>query len=170
MIEVDRAVALAAHAHGRPRTGWAQAVPFLWQLVRRAASFGWHLLQMCVAMCIGMMVLGGPLVGAARLFGYSDPTRQLPELTALVMAVTMSVPMAAWMRYRMRHDWRSIAEMSGAMGAEAILVIGAAGLGLLPRSDVVSWVHTLMVPAMLVPMLYRLDLYSGGTHHRVHAG
>ncbi len=172
MNQVDSAGAPGAHTHhdDRPRTSVAKGGPFLRRRGRRAATFLWHLLQMCIAMCIGMMALGGPYFAVARLLGYSDPARQLPELSALVMAVNMTVPMAAWMRYRMRHDRRCIAEMAGAMGVEAVLVIGAAWLGLLSRSDIVSWEHTLMVPAMLVPMLYRLDLYTGGAIHGAHAG
>jgi hypothetical protein len=167
--------ALGAHRHAltgrRPgaTTAAAAVCQFLWQLLRRAAAFGWHLLQMCMAMCIGIAVLDVPFFGAARLLGAADPIRQLPELTALVVAFNMSLPMAAWMRYRMRHDRRCIAEMAGAMLVEALLVIAAAWLGLIARERVVPVQHALMLPAMLVPMLYRLDLYTGRAGHRAHA-
>jgi hypothetical protein len=153
----------------RQGAGVAELGRFTWRLVRRPAYFGWHLFQMCLAMCIGIAVLDVPFLGAARLLGYSDPIRQLPELTALVVAFNMSLPMAAWMRYRMRHDRRSIAEMSGAMGVEALLVIAAAWVGMIARDRIVPVQHALMVPAMIVPMLYRFDLYTGGSGHHAHA-
>jgi uncharacterized membrane protein YozB (DUF420 family) len=62
---------------------------------------------------------------------------------------------------------RAIAEMAAVMpvlGA-ALLVLG--WLSLLPRGDLALWEHGLMMPAMLVPMLFRLDLYT--TRHGEHA-
>lgn len=47
------------------------------------------------------------------------------------------------------------------MLALALLVLGAVERGKLPWAE-----HGLMMPAMLVPMLLRFDLYSGHTMHR----
>jgi hypothetical protein len=62
---------------------------------------------------------------------------------------------------------RPIAEMAAVMpvlGA-ALLVVG--WLSVLPRGDLALWEHGLMMPAMLVPMFFRLDLYtSRHSHHR----
>lgn len=80
----------------------------------------------------------------------------------------MTAPMAAWMRYR-GMEWGSIAEMSAAMFVEAILLIGTYWLGIFPASGLAPLQHVLMMPAMLVAMLIRLDLYTGQMSHRVHS-
>ena len=134
----------------------------------QAGHFLWHLLEMVLAMFVGMAV-GGPLaLWAARMSGYSDPLRQIPEVSALVMVFIMAVPMAAWMRHR-DMEWRPIAEMSGAMFVEVILLIGVVWLGILSKTHLLLWQHALMIPAMIVPMLYRFDLYTGRTGHMGHA-
>jgi hypothetical protein len=78
----------------------------------------------------------------------------------------MTAPMVAWMVYR-GMPRRPIAEMAAVMpvlGA-ALLVVG--WLSVLPRGDLALWEHGLMMPAMLVPMFFRLDLYtSRHSHHR----
>lgn len=56
------------------------------------------------------------------------------------------------------------------MFLEAILLIGVAWLGLLPQNSLYDLFHALMMPAMLIPMLLRLDLYTGGMGHHAHAG
>lgn len=125
-----------------------------------------HLFEMCMAMCVGMVLLGPVYTWAAGLAGYGDPYFQLPELTALVLAFNMTVPMVAWMRFR-GMDWRSNAEMSVAMGIEAVLIIAAYRLGFVTNfsvngtSNLFMLQHTLMMPAMLVPMLLRLEAYTG---------
>lgn len=146
-------------------TGQQGTQPSVMRAMRPVGRFARHLFEMCMAMCIGVAVLDLPFFGVVSLLGYSDPLRQLPELSALVVAFNMSVPMAAWMRHR-GHEWSCIWEMSGAMVAEAILLIGVAWLGVFPKANLVAWQHTLMVPAMVVVMLYRLDVYTGGVRHQ----
>lgn len=131
----------------------------------KAGHFVWHAVEMCFVMCAGMMVLGlvyGKLMGS---IGYASPRLQLPELTALVLAFNMTLPMAAWMRIR-GMEWRPIIEMSAAMFIEAVILIGLAWLGVVQRSDLSTLVHNWMVPAMIIPMLLRLDVYTG--HHGGH--
>jgi hypothetical protein len=123
-----------------------------------------HLLEMCAAMCIGIAVLDVPFVAAAKAAGVSDPVTELPELSALVVAFNMSLPMALWMRLR-HHPTRCILEMSVAMFIEAAALIAIAGVGLLPRDSLVAWQHSLMVPAMVVAMLLRLDMYTRPAGH-----
>jgi hypothetical protein len=126
-----------------------------------------HLLEMCAAMCIGMAILDIPYLGIARLAGYSDPFRQLPYLSAIIVAFNMSAPMAAWMRHR-HMDWAGILDMSGWMFAEAFVLIGVAAAGLIAENTLVlGWQHPLMVPVMVVAMLYRRDrrvMYAGPPH------
>ncbi len=136
--------------------------------IRGAGHFVRHLLEMCAAMCIGVAVLDLPFLGAARFVGYTDPIHQLPELTALVVAFNMTLPMAAWMRYR-GMAWRPIAQMSGAMFVEAIVLIVVSWFGVIHKSGLVALQHQLMMPAMIAVMLCSLDLYTGRAGHPVHA-
>jgi hypothetical protein len=131
----------------------------------KAGYFTQHWLEMCVAMCIGWGVLGLLFGWSVGLIGISNPNIQIPEVATLAAAFSMTLPMAAWMRYR-KMEWRPIGEMSAAMFVEAILLIGVAQFGILQRSSLVPWLHYLMMPAMLVPMFLRFDLYSG--HHGSH--
>ena len=133
----------------------------------QAGYFFRHLLEMVLAMFIGMGVLGFVTLRLAGMIGYTDPLRQIPEVSALVMAFNMAVPMAAWMRYR-GMDWGPISEMSGAMFVEVILLIGVVWLGIFPENRLILWQHVLMIPAMIVPMLYRRDLYTGHVGHHAY--
>jgi hypothetical protein len=69
-------------------------------------------------------------LGRGQFLRLCQPVRQIPaqfpEFTALVIAFNMSLPMAAWTRFR-GMEWRPIAEMSGAMFALAIVLIGLPG-------------------------------------------
>ena len=69
-------------------------------LPRRTGHFVLHYLEMCAPMCVGFAV--GDLIyfWAAGLFGYSEPFRQLPELSMMVVTFTMTAPMVAWMLFR----------------------------------------------------------------------
>jgi hypothetical protein len=58
---------------------------------------------------------------------------------------------------------RPIAEMSAAMPILAILLLALGWLGALPMSDLALLEHGLMMPAMLIPMFVRLDLYTGSS-------
>ncbi len=135
----------------------------------KAGYFTRHFIEMCAAMCIGWGVLGLVFVWAVGLRGISNPNIQIPELATIVAAINMTLPMAAWMRFR-KMEWRPIGEMSAAMFIEAILLIGVAQFGILQRGSLVVWLHALMMPAMLVPMFLRFDLYSGhhGSHQACH--
>jgi hypothetical protein len=61
---------------------------------------------------------------------------------------------------------RPIAEMAAVMPAIAAGLLGLGWLTVLPMGDLALWEHGLMMPAMLVPMLFRLELYT----HRRSAG
>jgi hypothetical protein len=109
---------------------------------RQAGHFVLHYVEMCVPMCIGFAV--GDLVyfGIAAWFGYSQPFSELPVLSVVVVTFAMTAPMVAWMRFRGMRG-RPVVEMAAVMPILA---------GLL---------HGLMMPAMLIPMLLRLDVYTG---------
>jgi hypothetical protein len=68
--------------------------------------------------------------------------------------------MVAWMRFRGMAR-RPTAEMAAAMLILALLILLAGWAGIVAM-DTLPWLaHGLMMPAMLVPMLLRLDLYTG---------
>jgi hypothetical protein len=132
----------------------------------QSVTFVRHYLEMCLAMCVGFGVGDVVYFWAAGLFGYPTPFSQLPELSVLVVAFAMTAPMAAWMLFRGMAR-RPTAEMSAAMVIWAFLVLGAGWVGLLPMSSLALVEHGLMMPAMLVPMFLRLDLYTGRTGHHM---
>ncbi len=136
--------------------------------VRYAGHFLLHLLEMCVTMCVGAVILSFAFFGGAALIGYPDLVRQAPAFATLVLAINLTVPMVAWMRFR-RHEWRPTLEMGGATLALGILLIAAGWLGIIPVSDLFEWEIRLACPVMLVAMLFRLDLYTGRMSHHAHA-
>lgn len=123
-----------------------------------------HYFEMCVPMCVGFAV--GDLVyfWAAGLLGYAEPFRQLPELSLLVVTFTMTAPMATWMLFR-GMPRRATIEMSVAMPVLAIVLLGFGWLEIVPRGTLALLEHGLMMPIMLIPMLVRLDLYTGRIGH-----
>jgi hypothetical protein len=131
---------------------------------RQAGLFLRHYLEMCAPMCVGFAV--GDLVyfWVAGRFGYSHPFRELPELSVLVVTFTMTAPMVAWMLLR-GMSRRAIAEMSAVMPLLALVLLALAWLAIVPKPDLALTEHGLMMPAMLVPMLLRLDLYTGHPGH-----
>jgi hypothetical protein len=115
---------------------------------------------MCAPMCVGFAV--GDLIYflVAGLFGYSAPFRELPELSVVVVTFSITAPMVAWMRFR-GMSRRSAAEMSAPMVVLAVVLLASGWLGFVLKSDMALLEHGLMMPAMLIPMLFRLDLYAG---------
>jgi hypothetical protein len=130
-----------------------------------------HVLEMCMAMCLGAVTLNVLLWGGAALLGYTDSTQRFPELSALVATLTLSLPMAAWMRFR-GHEWRHTLEMSGATVVVGLLLIGAFWLGVVSQSGLIEWQIRLACPVMFVVMMLRFGPYSQGhaAHHAAHAG
>jgi hypothetical protein len=135
---------------------------------RRIGHFVLHYLEMCMPMCVGFVVLDLIYFWIAGGFGYSEPFRQLPELSVLVVGLNMTAPMAAWMLFR-GMPRRATAEMSAAMVVWAVVLLVLGLLGVLPKGRLALLEHGLMMPVMLVPMLLRLDLYTGRVGHQAHA-
>jgi hypothetical protein len=130
--------------------------------------FVWHFVQMCLACCIGGFILCFLFFGSAALIGYPNLIHQFPELSTLVIAILVAVPMAAWMRFR-GMEWRPTLEMAAAPIVLGVLLIGLAWLGIVPKSNLIEWLTRLVCPVMLIPMLFRLDLYTGRKDHHVQA-
>ena len=139
---------------------------------RQTGHFLLHYFEMCAPMCIGFAV--GDLIyfWAAEQQGYSDPFRQLPVLSVLIVTLSMTVPMTAWMLIRGMPRWATV-EMSAVMPALAIVLLALGWLAIVSNGDLALLEHGLMMPAMLVPMLFRLDLYTGRAgdagHHKKRA-
>src|SRR5689334_3839348 len=73
-----------------------------------------HFIEMVLAMLVGMAVLGMAAAAVCAALGHSGFLTHHAGLRSFVMALNMSIGMAAWMRSR-RHGWAPIAEMVGAM-------------------------------------------------------
>ena len=134
---------------------------------RQAAHFLRHYGEMCAPMCIGFAV--GDLIyfWAAGQFGYSEPFSDLPELSVFVVTFTMTAPMVAWMLFR-GMPRRETTEMAAVMPVLAIALLALGWLAIVPKGDLALLEHGLMMPAMLVPMVFRLDLYTGRAGHSRH--
>jgi hypothetical protein len=121
-------------------------------------TFTRHYAEMLLAMFAGMLVLGGPLAAAGIDF-------DAPELRLLYMALLMSVPMVAWMRYR-GHGWAPSGEMAASMFVPSLAAIALLWVGLVVDTGALLAIqHAAMFPAMLVAMLLRLDEYTGAHAH-----
>jgi hypothetical protein len=123
--------------------------------------FARHYVEMVIAMFAGMGVLLPPLGMATRaLFGVGLHANATLMISA--MALTMTVPMVAWMRFR-GHGWAPCADMSAAMVLPTLAVLALLWTDLLADVGTLLVIeHAVMLPAMLVAMLLRRAEY---THH-----
>ena len=134
----------------------------------RLGRFVLHYFEMCIPMCIGFAAGDAIYFAIAGTLGYLEPFSELPVLSVFVVTLSMTAPMTAWMLYR-GMPRRAVWEMTAVMPilAATLLVLGA--VGALPMEDLALIEHGLMMPAMLVPMLARFDLYSSRMHHHAAA-
>jgi hypothetical protein len=126
-----------------------------------------HYAEMVVAMFAGMGVLGSAALlalGAAGS-GWDQLEADAPAVLFLGMAVTMTVPMVALMRFR-GHGWLPCVEMSLAMFLPTFAVIGLLAAGAGDFHGLMAWEHVAMLVAMLGAMLLRPSEYAC---HRGHA-
>ena len=84
---------------------------------------------------------------------------QYPVQSLLVMAVSMTVPMLAWMRHR-RHDWKRSTEMGAAMVVPVIPFICLV-LFDVTKGALCSLYCVATISAMLGVMYHRHSDYSG---------
>ena len=127
---------------------------------RGFGHFVFHFFEMCMPMCIGWAVGDVIYFAIAEQLGSSDPFGDWPVLSLLIVTFNMTAPMVAWMRLR-GMAWRPTAEMAAGMVVLATLILIAGWLGIVAIETLPWLAHGLMMPAMLVPMLLRLDLYTG---------
>ena len=80
------------------------------------------------------------------------------------MAVTMTVPMVGWMRYR-GHGWQPSMEMAASMFIPTFGVIALLGGGLVADVGMLLIIeHVVMLPSMLAAMLLRRAEYTSASH------
>ena len=139
---------------------------------QRVIHFIRHYVEMVVAMFLGMFALGLPLSALLTAAGVDVAAwdTDARELMLLGMAFTMSVPMAAWMRYR-GHGWAPVWEMTASMFVPSFAAIALLWGGLVESTDALLAIqHIGMFPSMLAVMLLRLDEYTGhGAHAHAYA-
>jgi hypothetical protein len=126
--------------------------------------FARHLLEMVVAMMVGMAVLGLALAVLGEPPGYANLL-----LRYGLMGASMSVPMVAWMRYR-GHTWSDGGEMTAAMLAPMFALVIPVELGVagyvpgLSEDSLMMLSHVAMIAGMVVLMIYRRDRYALVAH------
>ena len=138
---------------------------------RRHLVSGWrlarHLLEMVVAMMIGMGALGVALATLGEPPGYANLF-----LHYGLMGAFMSLPMVAWMRCR-GHSWLDGGEMTVAMLLPMFALVVPVQLGAsryvpgLSEDSLMMLSHAAMIGGMVAVMAYRFDRYAHGAHgHR----
>ncbi len=119
--------------------------------------FGRHLLEMVIAMMVGMMANAVVFFGATGLAA-ADAMREHAVLFVVSQAFGMTVVMVAWMRRR-RHAWRACAEMAAAMVIPAVPLAGLR-LGHIIGGPICGTYCALTFVAMVVVMIYRRSEYT----------
>jgi hypothetical protein len=113
---------------------------------------------MVVVMFLGMFALMGPFGALLGVVGTSW-SRLSPAMNVFAMALTMALPMVAWMRIR-GHAWRVNLEMAASMllPSAAVMALLAAGIASAAGAEVPE--HAAMLACMLAAMLLRRDRYA----------
>jgi hypothetical protein len=121
-----------------------------------------HLLEMTIAMVLGMIILGMTFREIHVVVfgtGFDDAWHRHTELASLAMAFNMTLPMVGWMRHR-GHSWERSGEMAAAMFVPALALIVLLRLGVISAHVLLPLQMTLMLPSMILAMFYRVDEYS----------
>ena len=129
---------------------------------RHLRNFVGHYIEMCIAMCAA----GVPLtLGVLALLGRDTFQSAYPELSLLLIALTLTAPMTAWMLIR-GMPLRPTLEMTASAFVVALALIAAAAAGFGPAAESVrvGEVCGFSCAAMLVVMAARFDLYASGHH------
>ena len=121
------------------------------------SGFWRHFVEMIVAMAIGMFV-GVAIYLTAIGMTFDEALVRHPITILLVVAISMTVPMVAWMRHR-GHGWRSCAEMAAAMVIPVIPFLCLVWFNV-TDSALCGAYCAASVAAMLALMLYRRSEYT----------
>ena len=133
---------------------------------QQAGRFGFHVLEMCVVMCVTLVLLVLVVLAASTVFDFANPVRNAPVLSVVVVTVALASSMTAWMRYRSM-AWRPTLEMAGSTVVAGALMVAGYTTGLVPASsELVTGTCGLACLTMIGAMLLRFPLYaSHGGHH-----
>jgi len=126
---------------------------------RRIRRFALHYAEMVAAMLVGMMVLWPVWTLAIRGAGDGSWARSA-SVETLVMATTMALPMALWMRVR-GHRWAPTLEMCAAMYAGFAVALPLHWAGVLDAGGLMLVGHVAMFVLMLAAMVWRWEEYAG---------
>jgi hypothetical protein len=112
---------------------------------------------MVAAMMIGMAI---GVNGFLAIVGKSSEQarHEYPIVFLLVMALSMTIPMVAWMRLR-RHAWRTSLEMGLAMLLPVVPFVACVWSGVIHDAPNGPYM-AVSTAAMVCLMLYRWRLYS----------
>ena len=121
------------------------------------SGFWRHFAEMIVAMAIGMFV-GVAVFLTAIGMTFDEALVRRPTAVLIVVAVSMTVPMIAWMRHR-GHGWRSCSEMAAAMLVPVIPFLCLVWFDVTSSAQCGEYC-ALSVAAMLALMLYRRREYG----------
>lgn len=130
--------------------------------------FARHYVEMVIVMVAGMAVLYLPIAAAVEWTtpGSGALEDEDPALALLAMALSMTAPMIAWMRFR-GHRRRLTNEMAASMLVPTAGVLGLLASGLVEGFDALMAIeHVVMLPSMLAVMLLRRQEYSAP--HQAH--
>jgi hypothetical protein len=126
---------------------------------RHSISPFWrHFLQMLAVMIAGMILSAAVLLTLVGLKTWEEVTTQYGSQALIVMAVGMTVPMAAWMLYR-GMGWRNSCEMAAVMVIPVIPFLCLVWFGV-TRSAQCGPYCAVTIVAMLALMRYRRREYS----------
>jgi hypothetical protein len=128
---------------------------------KRLKRFLRHVIEMTVAMMLGMAVLGMTFRAIhLAVFGTGFDAAWHEHTELAVFAMTFTLPMVALMRYR-GHGWERCGEMAAAMFGLAFALLVPFWLGALSADAVLPLEMALMLPAMIAVMGLRFDEYAG---------
>ena len=125
-----------------------------------------HLLEMTVAMMLGMAILGMVFRDVhVTLFGtgFDNAWHDHTELAVFAMTFNMTLPMVLWMHHR-GHSWQRGGEMAAAMMLLALVLLGLFWVRLISAHVVLPLEMALMIPAMIGAMGFRFEEYAGHPH------
>jgi hypothetical protein len=135
----------------------------MFQENRSLKVFARHYAEMVVVMFAGMFALMAPADWLLGVFGTSTSDHH-PTMMLASMALTMTLPMVAWMRYR-GHAWRVNLEMAASMLIPTLGALTLVWAGVASANAVMVPEHAAMLAGMLLAMLLRRDEYSSHGHH-----
>jgi hypothetical protein len=122
------------------------------------SPFWRHFVQMLAVMMGGMIVSAAVLLTVVGLKTWEEVTTQYGTQALIVMAVGMTVPMAAWMLYR-GMGWKNTYEMAAVMAIPVIPFLCLVWFDV-TRSAQCGAYCAVTIVAMLALMFYRRREYS----------